>query len=57
VVETMQRQHQANGALWFMFLVDDLIFKTSWPLDGGKPMQRLLVFAQPRNLRSNGGKP
>jgi hypothetical protein len=48
VVETMQRQHQANGALWFMFLVDDLIFKTSWPLDGGKPMRRLK--ADPRVL-------
>ena len=41
VVETMQRQHQANGAPWCMFLVDDMIFKTLWPLDGGKPMRRL----------------
>jgi len=41
VVETMQRQHQANGALWCMFMVDDMIFKASWPLDGGKPMRRL----------------
>ena len=41
VIETMQRQHQANGALWCMFLVDDIIIKTPWPLDGGKPMRRL----------------
>ncbi|MCZ7606474.1 MAG: hypothetical protein M5U25_10460 [Planctomycetota bacterium] len=41
VVETMQRQHQANGAPWCMFLVDDMIFKQPWPLDAGKPMQRL----------------
>jgi len=48
VIETMQRQHQANGAPWCMFLVDDLVFKTPWPLDGGKPMQRLR--ADPRVL-------
>ena len=41
VIETMQRQHQANGAAWCMFLVDDIIFKTQWRLDGGKPMRRL----------------
>ncbi len=41
VVETMQRQHQANAAPWSMFLVDDMIFKAPWPLDGGKPMRRL----------------
>lgn len=41
VTETMQRQHQANGAPWCMFLVDDIIFKTQWALDGGKPMRRL----------------
>jgi hypothetical protein len=41
VVDTMQRQHQANGAPWCMFLVDDMIFKASWPLDGGRPMRRL----------------
>ena len=41
VIETMQRQHQANDAPWCMFLVDDMIFKTLWPLDGGKPMRRL----------------
>jgi hypothetical protein len=41
LVETMQRQHQANGAPWCMFLVDDMIFKAAWPLDGGKPMRRL----------------
>ena len=34
VIETMQRQHQANGAAWCMFLVDDIIFKTPWPIDG-----------------------
>jgi hypothetical protein len=41
VIETMQGQHQKNGAPWCMFLVDDMIFKTVWPLDGGKPMRRL----------------
>jgi len=48
VVETMQRQHHANGAPWCMFLVDDMIFKTLWSLDGGKPMRRLK--ADPRVL-------
>jgi hypothetical protein len=48
VLETMQRQHQVNGAPWCMFLVDDLVFKTRWPLDGGKPMRRLK--ADPRVL-------
>ncbi len=41
VLETMQRQHQVNGAPWCMFLVDDMVFKTTWSLDGGKPMRRL----------------
>ena len=37
----MQRQHQANAAPWCMFLVDDMIFKTLWSVDGGKPMRYL----------------
>jgi hypothetical protein len=41
VVETMRRQHQADGAQWCMFLVDDMVFKRTWRFDGGKPMQRL----------------
>lgn len=41
VVNTMRAQHKANDAPWCMFLVDDMIFKRAWPIDGGEPMSRL----------------
>jgi hypothetical protein len=40
VVQTMQAQRAANNAAHCMFLVDDMIFKSPWPV-GGKPMARL----------------
>lgn len=42
VERAMARQRAANNARLCMFLVDDIIFKSAWSADGGKPLARLL---------------
>ena len=41
VVKTLKQQHQRNAAQWCTFLVDDMIFKSPWPVADSKAMQRL----------------
>ncbi|MHC4839609.1 MAG: hypothetical protein ACYTDT_01430 [Planctomycetota bacterium] len=41
VIEAMSQQYAANRSEWYMFLVDDMIFKTNWGFDSAKPLDRL----------------